>query len=102
MKVRPFERSSLWRSAYGTRRNDPDERDRQALADAYHMLRDRAGDLVNEIHAVLPRLTVHNLTHADTLWDVASEICGQQYQLNPLSAFVLGASGPSLTLGAPV
>ena len=92
MKVRPFERSTLWLSAFGKRRNDPDERDRRALADAYHQLRDRAGDLVNEIHAVLPRLTVHDLTHADTLWDVASEICGPQYQLNPLSAFVLGAS----------
>jgi len=82
----------LWRSAFARRRNDPDERDREALAGAYRQLRDRAGDLVNEIHAILPQLTVHDLTHADTLWDVASEICGPEYKLNPLEGFVLGAS----------
>lgn len=92
MKVRPFERSTLWRSAFSRRRDDPDEHDRQALAQAYHQLRDRAGDLVNEIHAVLPQLTVHDLTHADALWDVASEICGPKPNLNPLAGFVLGAS----------
>lgn len=92
MKVRPYERSTLWRSAFGKRRNDPDERDREALANAYRQLRDRAGDLVNEIHAILPSLTVHDLTHADALWDVASEICGHDFKLNPLEGFVLGAS----------
>ena len=92
MKVRPYERSTLWRSAFAERRNDPDEGDRQALADAYRQLRSRAGDLIGEIHAVLPQLTVHDLTHADTLWDVASEICGQKYQLNALEGFVLGAT----------
>ncbi len=92
MKVRPYERSTLWRSAFSEKKDDPDERDRQALAEAYRQLRARAGDLVGEIHAALPQLTVHDLTHADTLWDVASEICGPDYKLNPLAAFVLGAS----------
>jgi hypothetical protein len=92
MKVRPYERSTLWRAAFSKRKNDPDERDREALAEAYRQLRDRAGDLVGEIHAVLPQLTVHDLTHADALWDVASEICGPKYVPNPLEAFVLGAS----------
>lgn len=92
MKVRPYERSTLWRAAFSKRKNDPDERDRQALAEAYRQLRERAGALVGEIHAVLPQLTVHDLTHADTLWDVASEICGPKYTLNPLEAFVLGGS----------
>jgi hypothetical protein len=91
MKVRPFERSILWRSAFSKKKNDPDDLDREALANAYRQLRDRAGDLVGEIHAALPHLTVHDLTHADTLWDVASEICGPKYTLNPLEAFVLGA-----------
>jgi hypothetical protein len=92
MKVRPFERSTLWRSAFAKRRNDPDERDREALALAYHQLRIRAGDLVTEIHAVLPQLTVHDLTHADTLWDVASEISGPHTKINPLEGFALGAA----------
>jgi hypothetical protein len=92
MKVRPFERSALWRSAFVKKKGDPDERDREALAEAYRQLRERAGALVGEIHAVLPQLTVHDLTHADALWDVASEICGPNYRLNPLQAFVLGAS----------
>ncbi len=91
VKIRPYDRSTLWRSAFAERENDPDKRDRQALADAYSQLRDRAGILVNEIHAALPHLTVHDLTHADTLWDVASAICGPTFTLNPLEAFVLGA-----------
>jgi hypothetical protein len=92
LKVRPYERSALWRAAFAKRRNDPDERDREALAEAYRQLRERAGELVGEIHSALPQLTVHDLTHADTLWDVASEICGPQLKLNPLEGFVLGAS----------
>jgi hypothetical protein len=92
LKVRPYDRSMLWRSAFAERENDPDKRDREALAEAYRQLRDRAGVLVGEIHAVLPQLTVHDLTHADTLWDVASEICGPECKLNPLEGFVLGAS----------
>src|SRR5690348_2595706 len=92
MKIRPYERSSLWRVAFGKRRGDPDERDREALAEAYRQLRDRAGALVGEIHRALPQLTVHDLAHADTLWDVASEICGPKFELNPLEGFVLGAS----------
>ena len=91
MKVRPYERSTLWRSAFAKRRNDPDERDRNALALAYGQLRERAGELVGEIHAIFPQLTVHDLTHADALWDVASEICGPNFDLNPLEGFVLGA-----------
>jgi hypothetical protein len=92
LKVRPYDRSTLWRSAFAERENDPDKRDREALAEAYRQLRDRAGVLVGEIHAALPQLTVHDLTHADTLWDVASEICGPDFKLNPLEGFVLGAS----------
>jgi len=92
LKVRPYDRSTLWRSAFAERENDPDKRDREALAEAYRQLRDRAGVLVGEIHAALPQLTVHDLTHADTLWDVASEICGPECKLNPLEGFVIGAS----------
>jgi Histidine kinase-, DNA gyrase B-, and HSP90-like ATPase len=92
LKVRPYERSTLWRGAFANRRNDPDARDREALAEAYRQLRERAGDLVGEFHVALPQLTVHDLTHADTLWDVASEICGPELKLNPLAGFVLGAS----------
>ncbi|WP_420839477.1 HD domain-containing protein [Bradyrhizobium oropedii] len=92
MKVRPYDRSTLWRSAFAERADDPDKRDREALAEAYRQLRERAGVLVGEIHAVLPHLTVHDLTHADSLWDVASELCGPSFSLNPLEGFVLGAS----------
>ena len=91
MKTRSFERSTLWRTAFAKRRNDPDAADREALTAAYHQLRDRAADLVAEIHAVLPELTVHDISHADTLWDVASAICGPHRSLNPLEAFILGA-----------
>jgi hypothetical protein len=61
MKIRPYERSTLWRTSFAKRSDDPDERDRESLAEAYRQLRTRAGDLVGEIHAQLPNLTVHDL-----------------------------------------
>lgn len=35
---------------------------------------------------------MHDITHVDALWHVASEIAGPNYPLNPAEAFVLGGA----------
>lgn len=92
MKVRSFKDSSLWARTLAEQPGCPHNPFRRDLAAAYDKFRDRAGDLTNEIHALLPNLTVHNVDHLDALWDVASTICGDDYPINPLEAIVLGGA----------
>lgn len=54
------------------------------------LVRERVRQLIQEIGAVLPDVTVHDITHVDALWRVAGEIAGGDYPLNPAEAFVLG------------
>ena len=46
--------------------------------------------MAGEIRKDLPDLTVHDITHLDALWEVASTISGAPYALTPTEAFVLG------------
>lgn len=92
MRVRPYKQTSLWRQTLEPRPGCPHDDLRSRLAGAYEAFRERAGALTNEIHALLPNLTVHNVDHLDALWDVASAIAGDDYPLSPLEAFVLGGA----------
>ncbi len=65
---------------------------REILRQAFLSFRDRTSQLVGEIGGLLPGLTVHDITHIDALWRVASEIAGPDYPLNPAEAFVLGGA----------
>ncbi|CUT09720.1 Chaperone protein HtpG [Bradyrhizobium sp.] len=89
---RPFEDSRLWRSAFGSRTKDRLADERKSLELAYRQFRDAVLPLLRQSAIDLPALTVHDETHVDQLWDVASEICGDAYPLNPLEGFVLGGA----------
>lgn len=65
---------------------------RNRLSSELEGFRSRANDLVGLIHVALPNLTVHDVTHLDALWRVASLLAGENYPLNPLEAFVLGGA----------
>lgn len=82
---------SLWKR---TLADQPDgfNQQREILRQAFLSFRERAAQLVNEIHTLLPQLTVHDITHLDALWRVADEIAGPGYELNPAEAFVLGGA----------
>lgn len=85
-----FADSTLWRAGFEPA-GDPNDAAR-ALSDALHGMRQLAGLLVGEISADLRKYTVHDLTHLDALWGVASEIAGPEYFLTPPEAFVLGGA----------
>jgi len=40
----------------------------------------------------LSEYTVHDITHLDALWGVASEIAGPEYPINPIEGFILGGA----------
>ena len=40
----------------------------------------------------LPELTIHDISHLDALWEVASTVAGTDFHLNPIEAYVFGAA----------
>ncbi|MDO8273817.1 MAG: ATP-binding protein [Gammaproteobacteria bacterium] len=65
-------------------------RDRLRLA--YFGFRTRVGELIQTISSDMPGLTVHDLNHLDALWEMADILTGENYELNPAEAFVLGGA----------
>ena len=87
-----FERSPLWQRTLADCPADRDCVPRQSLRLAYLQFRDAVAPLAAEISRSLPMFTDHSIAHADALWDTASLICGDSFQLNPAEAFVLGGA----------
>lgn len=52
--------------------------------------RENAIYLLDKIRKDFPNLTVHDITHVDSLWNVANTIIGEDYPINPLEGYVLG------------
>lgn len=86
-----YKQSSLWKSAFGEK-NDGFDSQRNSLLLAYDQFRERVSLLLNQIQKELPDLTLHDITHVDALWRIASEIAGPEFPLNPAEALVLGGA----------
>ena len=86
-----YERTSLWLSSLADAQ-DGRNGDRHRLRTEYIGFRSRVGTLLEQIRADFPDLTVHDLTHIDELWRIASLLAGESYYINPLEAFVLGGA----------
>ncbi|MCM3230756.1 ATP-binding protein [Bacillus sp. FSL R5-0586] len=84
--------SSLWKSSIGEKQIDQYETFRMNLLSAYENFRKNTMILSAEIARDLPNFTVHDITHIDALWETASKIVGEGYELNPMEAFVLGSA----------
>ena len=83
------ESPELWRRGFSDRQADP----RVArLVTSLRSIREKVEQLTSRIPASLPGLTSHDISHLDALWGVASTIAGPDYPLNPLEAYVFGAS----------
>lgn len=65
---------------------------RARLRAAFIKFRERARVLAGEIHQDLPGFTVHDISHLDALWEIATTIAGDDYFLTPTEAFVLGGA----------
>lgn len=73
-----FDRSPLWQKSLA-QKNDDWESQREILRQAYLQFRERVALLIGQIHTELKDLTLHDITHVDALWHVASEITPKQY-----------------------
>ena len=87
----PLDSMALWRATLAPQ-GDGLETSREVLRHSFLSFRSRVADLVSTLGSELPNLTVHDITHLDALWRVASEIAGQGYPLNPAEAYVLGGA----------
>jgi hypothetical protein len=86
--------TSLWRRTLARQDgSDSDEDKREHLRDTFRQFRSRAEILAQDISSNLPDFSLHDITgHIDPLWQVADELCGEDYPFAPTEAFVLGGA----------
>jgi hypothetical protein len=84
--------TGLWKNTLGTSSVYNDAEAISNLRSAYSTFRTRVAALTSKISFSLPNLTVHDITHLDTLWETADLIAGEDYPFNPAEAFVLGGA----------
>lgn len=87
-----IERTSIWKSTLCYRPEDEFETERDMLRSAFLSLRKNTGYLITQIAGALPELTQHEISHSDALWETASLIIGDNFELTPLEGFVLGSA----------
>lgn len=86
------EQSSIWINTLAQKDSDPQSTERERLRVSFINFRSRAGLLAQEIAKDIPDLTVHDISHLDALWEVASLIAGPGFVLTPAEGYVLGGS----------
>ncbi len=87
-----FKQTSLWKAAFSNDRDDATADEQARLANCYIAMRERASALTKKIAVDLPHMTIHDVTHLDALWEMASIVCGNNISLNPAEAFVFGGA----------
>ena len=87
-----FKESRLWKESLGCSSQDETSNFREGLRKEYDDFRKHAEYLAGEIARSLPDFTIHDISHSDSLWHLASLVSGINYKINPMEAFVLGGS----------
>ena len=87
-----YKQTSLWKRAFKDARTDATTAEQAHLTSCYELMRQRASALVAKIATDLPYMTIHNVTHLDALWEMASIACGELVDLNPAEALVFGGA----------
>ncbi|WP_051299725.1 HD domain-containing protein [Methylobacter luteus] len=86
-----FKQSNLWKKNLANQGDsDPYTAARERLRQAFIKARSAVEPLVGLIAKELPDLTMHDITHLDSLWDIADELIGDEFDINPAETFVLG------------
>ncbi|TAN17946.1 MAG: ATPase, partial [Rhizobiaceae bacterium] len=87
-----FKQTALWKAAFENARADAAPEEQVRLTACYEAMRARASALVAKIAGDLPHMTIHDVTHLDALWEMASIATGENFDLNPAEAFVFGGA----------
>lgn len=72
--------------------NDSLDQYRRRLVESLWKFRERVGQLVATVPKEVPGLTVHDLTHMDSLWEMVDILTKGEYSLNPAELYVLGGA----------
>ena len=78
MSQKIYEQTTLWQAAF-SRQSDGLDPQREKLSRAYEDFRERVALLLAQIQRELPALTLHDITHIDALWRVASVIAALNF-----------------------
>ncbi|EJD6312429.1 hypothetical protein CFY86_02155 [Raoultella ornithinolytica] len=86
--INAFEKSNLWQLTLGLADNE----DIARLRNSYFDFRRKIEPLVKNIEFEIPGLTIHDISHIDSLWEVADQIIGERPYLNPIESYILGGA----------
>ena len=92
MAIEHLEATSLWQRSLAARENDNTAKYRDRLRSALLTMRENVIPFVRNIHRDILGLTVHEESHLDALWQTATCVAGDDFELTPIEAFVFGAS----------
>ena len=81
--------SELWQKSFG---DEGTNEDVSRLVTSLRLIRRNAEMLSTRIAVSLPELTIHDISHLDALWEVASTVAGSEFPLNPIEAYVFGSA----------
>jgi hypothetical protein len=87
-----FRLTWLWRHAFANPLPDVTTTEQEFFRNSFLAMREKVGMLVSRITADMPGLTIHDLSHLDALWEMASLVSEGAVSVNPAEAFVFGAS----------
>jgi hypothetical protein len=88
-----YDETALWCQTLGSA--GATTREESALAtlrSTFETAHDRIKPIVRQAHVDCRGLTIHDESHLDALWQLATTIAGDEYPINPLEAFVFGCS----------
>ena len=92
MTHRNFQETPIWKSAFNRNRDDATPTEQHFFRDHYISVRENVAQLATYISGDMHDYTVHDISHLDALWDMASLIAEKRISINPPEAFVLGCS----------
>lgn len=87
-----YQQSWLWQNAFVSARQDSPKEEQVYFSERYLSMREKAVHLVGRIHSDLAMLTVHDRSHLDALWEMASIVTDGRMDLSPPEAFVFGGA----------
>lgn len=87
-----FHKTELWEKTLG--KNDPENKEcLEKLRTSFESTRKKIASLLKEVRSQFPDYTIHDISHADALWNMSDIILKDStLTLNPVEGYVLGCS----------
>lgn len=88
-----YQDSKLWKKTLAPQvLSDNYTADREYLRNSFFSFRKNCEQLAQEVAKSLPEFTIHDITHIDALWEMASIVVPDDFNINPAEAYVLGGA----------